>query len=58
VPPAGRGSWLEDRNPYLTLVDGIDDVTATLDGATFREQEDAQGYIQMLREVVVSTGCR
>ena len=54
------GGWelarLEGRGPYLTLVGGIDDATGLVDGATFREQEDAQGYFQVLRQVVVSKG--
>ena len=44
-----RHDWLEGRGPYLTLVGGIDDATGLVDGATFREQEDAQGYFQVLR---------
>jgi hypothetical protein len=40
--------------PYLTLVGGIDDATGDVGGATFREQEDAQGYFLVLRQVVVS----
>jgi hypothetical protein len=51
-----RHDWLEGRGPYLTLVGGIDDATGLVDGATFREQEDAQGYFQVLRQVVVSKG--
>jgi len=51
-----RHDWLEGRGPYLTLVGGIDDATGRVDGATFREQEDAQGYFQVLRQVVVSKG--
>ena len=49
-----RHDWLEGRGPYMTLVGGIDDATGQVPGATFREQEDAQGYFLMLRQVVVS----
>jgi len=38
-----RHDWLERRGPYLTLVGAIDDATGLVVGATFREQEDAQG---------------
>jgi transposase len=51
-----RHDWLEGRGPYLTLVGGIDDATGEVDGATFREQEDAQGYFLVLRQVVVTKG--
>ena len=51
-----RHDWLEGRGPYLTLVGGIDDATGLVDGATFREQEDAQGYFLVLRQVVVTKG--
>jgi transposase len=51
-----RHDWLEGRGPYLTLVGAIDDATGLVDGATFREQEDAQGYFQVLRQVVITKG--
>ncbi|MGC1405633.1 MAG: ISNCY family transposase [Candidatus Dormiibacterota bacterium] len=51
-----RHDWLESRRPYLTLVGAIDDATGLVVGATFREQEDAQGYFQVLRQVVVTKG--
>jgi transposase len=47
-----RHDWLEGRGPYLTLVGAIDDATGLVDGAVFREQEDAQGYFLVLRQVV------
>jgi hypothetical protein len=51
-----RHDWLEGRGPCLTLVGGIDDATGLVDGAIFREQEDAQGYFLVLRQVVVTKG--
>ena len=51
-----RHDWLEGRGPSLTLVGGIDDATGQVPGAIFREQEDAQGYFLMLRQVVASQG--
>lgn len=51
-----RHDWLEGRGPYLTLVAGIDDATGNVAGAVFRDQEDAHGYFQMLREVISANG--
>ncbi|MDQ6882640.1 MAG: ISNCY family transposase [Candidatus Dormibacteraeota bacterium] len=47
-----RHDWLEGRGPWLTLVGGIDDATGLVPWAGFREQEDAQGYFELLRAVV------
>ena len=47
-----RHDWLEGRGPYLTLVGAVDDATGTAPYALFREQEDAQGYFLLLREII------
>jgi transposase len=47
-----RHDWLEDRGPRLTLVAAIDDATGVITGATFREQEDAAGYLAILRDTI------
>lgn len=47
-----RHDWLGERGPRLTLVGAIDDATGRLLAATFREQEDAAGYLAVLRDVV------
>lgn len=47
-----RHDWLEGRGPWLSLVGGIDDATGRVPWACFREQEDAFGYFQLLREVI------
>lgn len=47
-----RHAWLGDRGPRLTLVGGIDDATGILTGATFRDQEDTAGYLEVLRDTV------
>lgn len=47
-----RHDWLEGRGPFLTLVGGIDDATGLVPWAVFRDQEDAQGYFELLRVVV------
>jgi hypothetical protein len=51
-----RHDWLEGRGPYLSLVGAIDDATGTVPYALFREQEDAQGYLLLLREIVQQRG--
>lgn len=47
-----RHDWLEGRGPRLTLVGAIDDATGILTGATFRDQEDVAGYLEILRDTV------
>ena len=64
LPPGGtllqidgsRHDWLEGRGPYLTLVGAADDATGTVPFALFRRQEDAQGYMLMLRETIEHHG--
>lgn len=51
-----RHDWLQGRGPYLTLVGAVDDATGTVPAALFRQQEDAQGYLLMLREVIEQHG--
>ena len=51
-----RHDWLQGRSPYLTLVGAIDDATGTVPYALFREQEDAQGYLLLLREIIQNKG--
>lgn len=51
-----RHDWLEGRGPWLTLVGAIDDATGVVVGATFRDHEDAAGYLTILRQVVASHG--
>jgi len=48
--------WLEGRGPPLVLIGAVDDATGELVHALFREQEDAQGYLMLLREVVRRRG--
>jgi transposase len=54
---ASPHDWLQERGPRLSLVGGIDDATGKVVGAVFREQEDQQGYMHMLRQVVEQYGC-
>ncbi len=51
-----RHDWLEGRGPYLTLVGAIDDATGTVPYASFREQEDAQGYLMLLQKIIQRKG--
>ena len=51
-----RHDWLQGRGPYLTLVGAADDATGTVPFALFRRQEDAQGYMLMLRETIEHHG--
>jgi transposase len=48
--------WLGPAHPPLTLVAAIDDATGTVPWAVFREQEDAAGYLLLLRAVVTAKG--
>jgi transposase len=51
-----RHRWLEERGPWLSLVGAVDDATGEVPYALFREQEDAAGYLLLLREVVRTHG--
>ena len=51
-----RHDWLQGRGPYLTLVGAVDDATGKVPGALFREQEDAQGYMLVLKEIIDNHG--
>ena len=51
-----RHRWLEERGPWLTLVAAIDDATGKVVGATFRAQEDAAGYLELLQLIVTRHG--
>ncbi len=53
---ASRHDWLEGRGPYLSLVGAIDDATGKVPWACFREQEDAYGYFEVMRETVSRYG--
>ena len=51
-----RHDWLEERGPRLTLVGAIDDATGMVPAATFRDQEDAAGYLEILRATIEGHG--
>lgn len=48
--------WLGPDKPLLTLIGGIDDATGMVPWALFREQEDAQGYMEWLWAVARNYG--
>ena len=48
--------WLEGRGPRLTLVGAIDDATGVPVAGHFRLQEDGQGYLLVLRDVLRTQG--
>lgn len=48
-------NWLEERGPKLALVALIDDATNRVWG-TFRDYEDAAGYVEVLQEVCLTEG--
>ena len=48
--------WLEGRGEKMTLIGGIDDATGEVLHALFREQEDTEGYFNLLRTIVSSHG--
>ncbi len=49
--------WLEGRGPRLTLLAAIDDATGQILAAVFRTQEDAHGYMLLMRQLVLAHGC-
>ena len=51
-----RHDFLEGRDPWLNLMGAIDDATGKVFHALFREQEDAQDYFLLLRQIVSSYG--
>jgi hypothetical protein len=48
--------WLGEHQPRCTLLGAIDDATGKVVAAVFREQEDAQGYFLLLKQVLLSHG--
>jgi len=51
-----RHDWLEGRGPELVLVGAIDDATGIVTAAVFRDQEDAAGYLEILRTTIERHG--
>ncbi|MDQ7849328.1 MAG: helix-turn-helix domain-containing protein, partial [Armatimonadota bacterium] len=53
---ASHHAWLEDRGPKLALHHSVDDATGIVVSAVFREQEDATGYLLLLRQLTQAYG--
>ncbi|MBO8138822.1 MAG: helix-turn-helix domain-containing protein [Desulfotomaculum sp.] len=53
---ASPHAWLEDRGPELSLVAAIDDATGKVLGATFRYQEDLDGYFEVMQQLITNYG--
>jgi len=51
-----RHQWLGTSAPQLTLLGAIDDATGTVLAAVFRPEEDAAGYLIVLRELLARYG--
>lgn len=51
-----RHEWLGPDRPKLTLLGAIDDATSRVAAATFRKEEDAAGYLEILRDVARNHG--
>lgn len=49
--------WFGKDLPRVTLLAAIDDATSKVIAAVFREQEDAQGYLLLLQQIVTRHGC-
>jgi hypothetical protein len=48
--------WLEERRPWFTLLLAIDDATGHVPYALFREHEDTEGYLLLLKGIIQRRG--
>lgn len=51
-----RHRWFGPDEPFATLIGAIDDATGTVPAALFRAEEDAAGYLAMLRAIGADKG--
>ena len=51
-----RHRWLGPTGPRVTLVGAIDDATGRIPAARFRAEEDAAGYLEVLRTIALGPG--
>jgi transposase len=51
-----RHDWLESRGSWMTLIGAIDDATGEVLYALFREQEDTEGYFNLMERIVSDHG--
>lgn len=53
---ASHHDWLEGRGAGMALIGAIDDATGKVVDAFFREQEDSEGYFQLLKHIMAKSG--
>ncbi len=53
---ASHHDWLEGRGVGMALIGAIDDATGKVVDAFFREQEDSEGYFQLLKHIMTTSG--
>jgi transposase len=53
---ASHHDWLEGRGPKMALLGAIDDATGKVVNAFFREQEDSEGYFNLLKNITTAFG--
>jgi transposase len=51
-----RHDWLEGRGGWMTLVGAIDDASGEVLYALFREQEDTEGYFNLMERIISDHG--
>ena len=51
-----RHRWLGRGRPRITLLGAIDDATGSVPAALFRAEEDAAGYLELLRAIALEHG--
>jgi transposase len=51
-----RHDWLEGRGAWMTLIGAIDDATGEVLYSVFREQEDTEGYFNLMERIVADHG--
>jgi hypothetical protein len=51
-----RHRWLGPGHPTITLLGAIDDATGSVPAAVFRAEEDAAGYLELLRAIALGPG--
>jgi transposase len=53
---ASHHKWLEGRSEKFTLFGGIDDATSKITGGLFRKNEDLEGYLQLMLQMIETDG--
>ena len=48
--------WLGEDGPWLSLLLAVDDATGTVPYAVFRQQEDTEGYLRLLKGIIGKRG--